>query len=165
MVTIIGIDPGLAATGIGTITGEGSRVHRYSYSTIKTDAADPLPERLERIFTRVTAVLNDTRPALMVVEDVFSLDKYPRSGITLGKVTGVILLAGSQAGVPVREIAVREAKQVLTGNGRASKQQLEVSIRNYLKLSQPIRPSHASDAVGLALIGLLRYAPVGRCGA
>ena len=102
MITIIGIDPGLAATGIGTITGEGSRVHRYSYSTIKTDAADPLPQRLEQIFTRVTAVLNDTRPGLMVVEDVFSLEKYPRSGITLGKVTGVILLAGSQAGVPVR---------------------------------------------------------------
>jgi crossover junction endodeoxyribonuclease RuvC len=158
MVTIIGIDPGLAATGIGTITGEGTRVHRYAYSTIRTVAADSLSTRLEHIYSRVSDALRDARPGLMVVEDVFSLNKYPRSGITLGKVTGVILLAGSQAGVPVREVAVREAKQVLTGNGRASKQQLELSIRNYLKLKQPIRPYHASDAVGLALIGLLRYA-------
>jgi crossover junction endodeoxyribonuclease RuvC len=35
--------------------------------------------------------------------------------------------------------------------------QLEKSVRNLLKLSTPIRPLHASDALGLALIGLYRY--------
>lgn len=93
----------------------------------------------------------------MVIEDVFSLQKYPKSGITLGKVTGVILLAGYQVDVPVTEVPVREAKQVLTGNGNASKMQLERAVRHFLNLTTPIKPYHASDALGLALIGLFRY--------
>ncbi len=93
----------------------------------------------------------------MVVEDIFSLQKYPKSGITLGKVTGIILLAGYQVDVPVTEVPVREAKQVLTGNGNASKMQLERAVRHFLNLTTPIKPYHASDAIGLALIGLFRY--------
>lgn len=93
----------------------------------------------------------------MVVEDVFSLAKYPKSGITLGQVSGVVMLAGHRAGVSSIEIPVREAKQVLTGNGNASKIQLEESVRHRLKHKSPIRPYHASDAIGLALIGFYRY--------
>ena len=58
--------------------------------------------------------------------------------------------------VSVTEISVREAKQVLTGNGNASKIQLEKSVRNLLNITAPIRPYHASDALGLSLIGLYR---------
>jgi crossover junction endodeoxyribonuclease RuvC len=92
----------------------------------------------------------------MVVEDVFSLQKYPKSGINLGKVSGVVLLAGCQLGIPVMEVAVREAKQILSGNGKASKSQLERTVRQLLKHHEPIRPYHASDALALALIGLYR---------
>ena len=92
----------------------------------------------------------------MVVEDIFSIAKYPKSGITLGKVTGVILLAGCKCGIPIVEIPVREAKQVLTGNGKAGKKQLEMTVRNLLHLRTPIKPDHASDALGMALIGLFR---------
>ena len=93
----------------------------------------------------------------MVVEDVFSLAKYPKSGIGLGQVAGVVMLAGCRAGVSSIEIPVREAKKVLTGNGSASKIQLEESVRHRLNHKTPIRPYHASDAVGLALIGYYRY--------
>ncbi len=102
------------------------------------------------------SVISPKLRILVEGEDVFSLDKYPASGIILGKVSGVILLTGCQFDVPVIEIPVREAKQVLTGNGNASKAQLEKSVREFLNLSAPIRPSHAADAMALALIGLLR---------
>ena len=115
-----------------------------------------LPERLNLIYSRLVPVLEDEQPDLMVVEDSFSLEKYPKSGILLGKVTGVILLAGCRAHVPVTEIPVREAKQVLTGNGNATKSQLEKAVRHILELSAPVRPFHASDALALALIGLFR---------
>lgn len=154
---IIGIDPGLAATGIGIVRGQRGLVSNFSFGCIRTEAKDPLPERLDRIFTRLTDVLADEKPDLMVVEDIFSLDRYPKSGIMLGKVAGIILLAGFRYGISVKEIQVREAKQVLTGNGNATKQQLEKSVRHQLKMSNPIRPYHASDALALALIGLFRY--------
>ncbi len=153
---IIGIDPGLAATGVGIVRGTGLKVYGFSFGTINTPNNIPLPNRLDQIYSKLLSFLKDEKPDLMVVEDVFSLPKYPKSGITLGQVTGIILLAGCQVNVPVTEIPVREAKQVLTGNGNASKIQLEKAVRHLLNLSTPIRPYHASDAIGLALIGLFR---------
>lgn len=157
MIKIIGIDPGLSDTGIGIVSGEGLRVRAYSYGTVRTSKTSSLPGRLTKIYTRLHAILNDEKPDQMVVEDVFSLNQYPKSGITLGKVTGVILLAGYQSGVPVSEVSVREAKKILTGNGNAGKSQLEQAVRRKLNLKEQIRPDHASDALGLALVGLYRF--------
>ena len=154
---IIGIDPGLASTGIGIVGGMGIKVGSYAYSSIRTPKDASLAKRLDRIFSQLTDILRIEKPDLMVVEDVFSLEKYPTSGITLGKVTGIILLAGCRSNVPITEIPVRLAKQVLTGNGNASKAQLEKCVRDHLNISKPIRPYHASDAMALAMIGLFRY--------
>jgi len=157
MVKVIGIDPGLADTGIGVVRGQGMKISGFSFGNIHTSSPSPLPVRLERIYTRLQGLLQEEAPDLIVVEDVFSLERYPKSGITLGKVTGVILLAACRAGVAVSEVPVREAKQVLTGNGNADKAQLEKAVRHFLGLTSPIRPYHASDALGLAMIGLFRH--------
>jgi len=156
MTKIIGIDPGLAATGIGIVSGTRLKIDGYSFGSISTPKDSPLPSRLNTIYSTILTLLEEEKPDFMVVEDAFSLDKYPKSGITLGKVIGVILLAGYKADVPVTEIPVREAKQVLTGNGSATKMQLEKSVRHLLNLTNPIKPYHASDAIALAIIGLFR---------
>src|SRR5210317_40782 len=160
MITIIGIDPGLAATGVGIVRGNGLKIEGYSFGSISTSKNNSLPNRLDHIFSKLLQILKDENPDLMVVEDVFSLEKYPKSGITLGQVSGVVMLAGHWVGVSSVVVPVREAKQVLTGNGNARKQQLEEAVRHRLKHKTPIRPFHASDALGLALIGLYRYQDV-----
>ncbi len=157
MIKIIGIDPGLAATGVGIARGTSFDVESFSFGSIHTPAKLSLPNRLDHIYSKLLRLLKDEKPDLMVLEDVFSLEKYPKSGITLGKVCGVILLAGCRAGVFCTEIPVRMVKQALTGNGSASKMQLEAAVRNFLNLTTPIRPYHASDAMALALMGLFRY--------
>lgn len=156
-IKVLGIDPGLAATGIGIVTGLNRAVNSYAFGVVKTAKKDPPASRLEKIYTRLCALIVAEAPDMLVIEDVFSLEKYPRSGISLGQVSGVVLLASRKADVTVRQIAVREAKQVLTGNGNASKMQLENAVRAVLACDGPIRPYHASDALGLALIGLFRY--------
>ncbi|MCF8025545.1 MAG: crossover junction endodeoxyribonuclease RuvC [Desulfobacteraceae bacterium] len=163
MTTLLGIDPGLAATGIAVVEGSGMSVTGYSYGTIRTDAKDPVACRLNRIFNELIKILDQVSPDAVMVEDVFSLPRYPKSGITLGQVTGVILLAGYRNAAPVLEIAVREVKQVLTGNGNAGKKQLEANVRQRLGHPEPIKPSHASDALALALVGLYRAgSPAGK---
>jgi crossover junction endodeoxyribonuclease RuvC len=162
MIKVIGIDPGLADTGIGIVRGSGLKVHSYAYGNISTSKQDSAAHRLEQIHTKICRVLADETPDLMVLEDVFSLEKYPKSGIVLGKVCGVLLLAGTQSGVSLTEVPVRQAKQILTGNGKASKEQLERAVRQTLCAPRPIRPLHASDALGLALIGLFRHDPNGQ---
>jgi crossover junction endodeoxyribonuclease RuvC len=157
MMKVLGIDPGLADTGIGIVCGSGLDVCEYAYGNISTSKKEAVAQRLERIYTRICRVLADEKPDLMVLEDVFSLEKYPQSGIVLGKVCGVLLLAGTQSGIPLTEVPVRQAKQILTGNGKATKEQLERAVRSSLGAKAPIRPFHASDALGLALIGLFRH--------
>jgi len=157
MIKTIGVDPGLAATGVGIVTGISQQVDSFSYGCIKTSPKTLLPNRLDQIFSKLQTLLKNEKPDVMFVEDIFSLNRYPKSGITLGKVTGVILLAGFQNSVPVSEIPVREAKKILTGSGNANKIQLEQSVRHFLNINIPIRPYHASDALALAIIGLFRF--------
>jgi crossover junction endodeoxyribonuclease RuvC len=155
--TVIGIDPGLAGTGIGLVSGHGMRVTGYSFGSIKTCKTESVSTRLAKIYDKVVHVLNQHKPDLMVVEDVFSLERYPKSGILLGKVSGAVLLAAAHCSISVVEIPVRESKKILSGNGNAKKEQLEQAVRRYLDHAEPIRPFHASDALALALIGLFRY--------
>ncbi|VVS92098.1 crossover junction endodeoxyribonuclease RuvC [Desulfoluna spongiiphila] len=157
MVTVMGIDPGLAETGIGVVSGAALTVSDYSFGHIRTTKDMSTSARLHLIHGRISEAIAIKNPDVMVVEDVFSLERYPKSGILLGKVVGVILLAACTAGIPVTEVPVREAKKILSGNGNASKAQLERSVRDFLKHPEPIRPDHASDALALAMIGLFRH--------
>ena len=157
MKRVIGIDPGLAGTGIGLVSGMGMKIDSYSFGSIDTQKTDTLSIRLAHIYDKIMGILNDQKPDLMVVEDVFSLERYPKSGILLGKVSGVVLLAAAHSGISVVEVPVRESKKILSGNGNAGKEQLEQAVRRYLHHEKPIRPYHASDALSLALIGLFRY--------
>jgi crossover junction endodeoxyribonuclease RuvC len=70
------------------------------------------------------------------------------------------MLAACRCGLRCAQVPVREAKQVLTGSGKASKAQLERAVRTRVDHPGVIRPSHAADALGLALIGLLRWGGV-----
>ena len=157
MVKIVGIYPGLAATGIGIVWGNPTAVKGYAHGTIRTPKTDRTAHRLEQIHEKLSEVLRQEIPDLIIVEDIFSLGKYPKSSILLGKVAGVVLLAGAQAGIQALEVQVRAVKQVLTGNGNASKEQVETAVRRYLRLEKPLRPLHVSDALALAIVGLFRY--------
>ncbi len=156
MLKVIGVDPGLAATGVGIVWGHDCCVSGYSFGTIATSSKLSTTLRLKKIYTKLRQLLEDEAPDIMVIEDIFTLDKYPKSGIMLGKVSGVIMLSGAKYGLSVLEVSVREAKQILSGNGNATKKQLERSVRHAINHPVEIKPDHASDALALALIGLFR---------
>lgn len=157
VIKIVGIDPGLAGTGIGVIEGNRQQICGYSFGSIATDAKDTIPYRLHRIYSKTLELLCEVKPDVVIIEDIYSLDKYPKSGIMLGKVSGVLLVAAYKAGLNIEEIPVREVKKIVSGNGSADKFQMERAVRNLLNHDDPIRPFHASDALGLAITGYYRY--------
>ncbi|MFA5903835.1 MAG: crossover junction endodeoxyribonuclease RuvC [Desulfobacula sp.] len=157
MVKVVGIDPGLAGTGIGIVQGDQRDILGYSFGSIATKTKDPIHFRLHEIYSKILNFLSEQKPDIVFIEDIYSLEKYPESGIMLGKVSGVILLAVYKAGLNMEEIPVREVKKIISGNGSADKYQMERAVRNQLNHAQPIRPFHASDALGLALTGYYRY--------
>jgi crossover junction endodeoxyribonuclease RuvC len=156
-VCIAGVDPGLAATGLGIIKYRNFKIEEYAFGCIRTSAKLDIGSRLEIIYNRLSDFLERYGPDIMVIEDAFSNDKYPKSAILLGNVIGVVLLAARLKGVSVERISVREAKKSLSGNGSAGKEQLEKSVRSFLKHEGRISPYHASDALALAIAGYNRY--------
>jgi crossover junction endodeoxyribonuclease RuvC len=115
-----------------------------------------MPSRLSTLFDGLVEVMERWIPDLMVVEDVFVVDRFPRTAVRLGEVRGVICLAAWRQNVPIAEIKPTEMKKALTGSGWAPKNQIEKSLRRMLQIEQRIVPHHASDAMALALTGLSR---------
>jgi crossover junction endodeoxyribonuclease RuvC len=145
---ILGVDPGSHATGYGVIE-TGPVVRMLGGGVIRCPRQAPLAERLLTIHTELGAVIERFAPAAMAVEDLFNA-KNARSSLILGHARGVILLAGSTAGLPVVEYAPREVKQAVTGNGAARKEQVRFMVMRLLGLREE-PPLDQSDALAVAL--------------
>jgi len=103
-----------------------------------------------QIHQDVDRIIDQVQPDLVALEDVFSLVRYPRAGILLGSVLGVLYLTARQKGIPVQEIAPKEIKNSLVGFGNAGKKQIKDAVVNTLKVGD-ISSFHASDALAVAL--------------
>ena len=107
-------------------------------------------------FHNLTEKLKEWQPDIIAIEDVYVLKSYPRAAIQLGEVKGIIGLAAAQAAKEYFQIKPTEIKHGLTGNGRATKEQVCRALQKNLGLKHPITPEHASDAAAIALMALSR---------
>ncbi len=152
----IGIDPGLAMTGFGVVETLSQGGRACEWGTIRTVSNCSIPLRLKTIYTQLQGLFEKWEPDLVVIEEVFVLKQYPKAAIQLGEVRGVIYLAAQERDVPVVEVRPTEVKSALTGSGRADKEQVMKTIRRVLRIENPLKSSHAGDALALALTGLSR---------
>lgn len=74
---------------------------------------------------------------------------------------GVALLVAARAGLDVSEYAPTAVKSAITGDGSASKKQIQQMVARLLRLAEPPRPADAADALAIALCHL-RAAPLER---
>ncbi len=147
---ILGIDPGLASTGFGALRCEGKRPVLMRCGAVKTFTSDTIPNRLMQIHADMNQIIEQVEPDLLAIEDVFSLVRYPRAGILLGSVLGVLYVTARERGLPVQEIAPKEIKNALVGFGNAGKKQIKEAVASVLGVSD-ISSFHASDALAVAL--------------
>ncbi len=147
---IVGIDPGLNITGYGVISVSG-RTRRVCEGGVVRGGRGELGERLKRIHTGITEVLDTWKPDAVAVEELFSHYKRPRTAILMGHARGVICLAAAQAGVEVVAYAATQVKRMLTGHGRAPKMQVQQAICRELGLAQVPEPPDVADALALAM--------------
>jgi len=154
---VLGIDPGLSATGFAVIeTREKDAHHVCEFGCIRTYPKTSTEERLNLIFERITSISQKWTPELIVLEDVFVRRDAPKAIVHLGEVRGIILLAAHKMKMRVMQISPAEVKSSLTGSGRADKEQVEKALRRFLNIQEEIEPSHASDALAIALTSILR---------
>jgi crossover junction endodeoxyribonuclease RuvC len=151
-VTILGIDPGTAATGYGVVEQlAGPRLAALvECGVIRTRPRDSLPVRLQTIFEGVVELIDRYHPDVLVVEDVFYA-RNVRTTIVLGHARGVVLLAGARAGMRIHEFPPAEIKKAVVGNGGASKEQVQFMVAHLLRLRTAPHPADAADGVAAAL--------------
>ena len=152
----MGIDPGLVETGYGVLEAGPGRLSVLDSGVIATLPAAPLDVRLHALFDAVHRLLERFAPGLLVVEDLYSEYKYPKTAILMGHARGVIYLAARQREIPLLALAPSEMKRAVAANGAASKAQVQRGVRRLLGLPSLPRPSHVADALGLAAVGLSR---------
>ena len=152
----MGVDPGLVATGFGVLEAGAGAVTVLDAGVITTARTQPLEARLNAIHRAVLQIIEARTPTFLVVEDLYSEYKFPRTAILMGHARGVIYLAARQLGVSVTALAPSEVKRAVTGNGSAGKAQVQRGVQTLLGLKDLPRPSHVADALGLAVTGLAR---------
>lgn len=148
---ILGIDPGLAATGYGLINKTGNRISIIDYGCITTDKDMPSPQRLEKLFVEMKKLIDcDDGPDVVAVEKLF-FNSNAKTAIAVGQARGVIILSTAVLGVELAEFTPLEVKQTLVGYGRASKEQIQYMVKTLLCLSEIPKPDDAADALALAI--------------
>jgi crossover junction endodeoxyribonuclease RuvC len=150
MRTLIGIDPGLAATGWGVVRFDGSRFRHVAHGVIQTDPGDPLPARLLSIHTEIRKVLTKFSPTEAGVEELY-FSKNITSGMHVAHARGVVLLALGQKDIPVGSYTPQQVKLAVIGKGRAEKEQVQRLVAVLLGLDSIPGPDHAADALAIAI--------------
>ena len=151
---VLGIDPGSRRTGFGVVERDGNRFTCVVHGTVAPRSGLDLAGRLHAIAERIDAVLAETRPDAVVVEEAFYHENV-RSTLVLGHVRGALLLISARAGVAVAEYSPREIKLSVTGNGGAAKEQVAFMVRRLLALPEALQ-ADAADALAGAMCHLSR---------
>jgi crossover junction endodeoxyribonuclease RuvC len=154
---ILGLDPGLASTGFGAIKCENTRPSILKCGYIKTSPKEHISDRLCQIHLDVNHLIHTLRPDLIAVENIFSMIRYPKAGILLGGVLGIIYLAVSQNSILMKEITPKEVKNSLVGYGGADKEQIKEAVKKLLAITD-VKSFHAADALAIALTAFYRKA-------
>ncbi|MBU1110010.1 crossover junction endodeoxyribonuclease RuvC [Patescibacteria group bacterium] len=154
---ILGVDPGLATTGIGVLIknktlrhkGLGQELQAANWQTIDTSPTMSLGCRLEKIYAEITNIINKIKPDLAAVEKLY-FGKNAKTAMLVGQARGVIILACQQKNLNIREYTPLEIKVATCGYGRADKRQVQRMIKQLLNLKEIPKPDDAADALAVA---------------
>ena len=147
---ILGIDPGIAATGYGLIEVQGSALTCIEYGCIETSKEETPGNRLLLLEEGIGKVLNDFRPDVVGIETLF-FAKNIKTAMPVSEARGVILLSIARKKLPVFEFSPPQIKSAVAGHGRADKKQIQRMVQHILRLSELPKPDDAADGLACAI--------------
>jgi crossover junction endodeoxyribonuclease RuvC len=151
---ILGLDPGLQVTGYAVLEVADAGAIVRDAGVIRSaegrDAAD-MAQRVRVLYDGLCEVLDEWKPQAMAVEQLYAHYDHPRTAILMAHARGAFLLAGAQRSIPVISYAATKVKKLVTGSGRASKEQMQHAVARELGLAKPPEPNDVADALAIAL--------------
>ena len=147
---ILGIDPGLKITGYGVIDWRPIRPPLVDGGVIRLQPKTPLADRLVELETELDSLIEEHKPDVCAVEQLYAHYAHPQTAILMGHARGVILLVARRRGVRVEQFSANRIKQSLTGHGHASKSQVQHAVQSQWNLPQLPEPPDVADALAVA---------------
>ena len=148
---ILGIDPGLQVCGYAVIEAVNTGDCLIEAGVVRSDSSESIEQRLNQIAKDMARLLKKFKPDLISVEKLYSHYAHPRTAILMGHARGVILQTAAKADVQVKSFSATRIKKAVTGNGRASKTQIQNAIKSLLGLKEVPEPPDVADAIAAAL--------------
>lgn len=149
----LGVDPGTARLGYAIVEEQHGKLALVTCGCIETPKTLPMPQRLLRLFTELSAIVRAHQPREMAVEELF-FAKNTTTVIGVGQARGIALLVAAEAGLSVSEYKPMHVKQAVHGYGLATKEQVGEMVRVLLGLPSVPRPDDAADAAAIAICHL-----------
>lgn len=146
--TILGVDPGSRITGFGVIHVRDGHIEHINHGVILLDTDAGFPQRMTELGLAFREVMEKYRPDHVVIEKIF-LGKNADSAFKLGHARGVIMCEAGIGKAQVSEYATRVVKKGVTGNGGASKEDVQAILLAMLRIAK-INRIDASDALAMA---------------
>ncbi len=146
---IAGVDPGIQNTGIAAIKVVRKQIELFGFELIQTQNDTRFEFRLKTISDRVSAFLQQYQPEQLALEEIF-YSRNVKVALKMGHARGVTLLAAANFQIPVMEYSPREIKLAVTGNGNASKHQVQQMICRILNISPVLSDYNITDAMAIA---------------
>ena len=147
---ILGIDPGTAVMGYGLIKEIGSKTELISLGVVKMDKIDDHMLKLQRIFEKTVALIDNYKPDCLAIEAPF-YGKNIQVMLKLGRAQGVAMAAALSRSVEVTEYSPRKIKQSITGNGNATKEQVAAMLQRLLNFTETSDFLDATDGLAVAV--------------
>lgn len=156
---ILGVDPGLRICGYALFEVNHQGEKLLEAGVIRSGEKDELGKRLDKISQDFTELLDELQPDMVALEKLYSHYKHPRTAILMGHARGVILQKCAEKGIEVKNFSATRIKKSITGNGRASKEQIQRAVQTTLRLEKLPEPNDVADAIsaGLCCINSLKF--------
>ncbi len=147
----LGIDPGLNRTGYALLERSSRGPVLREGGLIRSTRGRSLAERVHEIASGLREVLEEFQPHVLAIEQVFSLVRNPKSALLMAHARGAILSMAVEHGIPVVHYTPTQVKRLLTGSGKAGKEQIQRAIKTELGLDRLLEPHDVADAFAVAL--------------
>ncbi len=149
---VLGIDPGLQITGYGCVRIADGAIEPtlIEAGVLKFRPRDAMARRLAEMHQSLSELIDELRPDGVVVEKLYAHYRHPRTAILMGHARGVILLTAQQKRTEVIDLPSTEVKKALTGNGHASKEQVQRAVQAQYRLAEMPSPPDVADAIAIA---------------
>jgi crossover junction endodeoxyribonuclease RuvC len=159
-IRVMGIDPGLRLTGYGLVDLLPGAIEPtlIEAGVIKLNERWSIEQRLAQLRDDLRDLIAEHKPARLAVEKLYAHYKHPRTAILMGHARGVILLCAAERSIPIEHLPATEVKKSLTGNGHASKHQMQLAVQSQCRLKQVPQPTDVADAIAIALCHARRLA-------